>query len=189
MAPGVENPGQRGREHQGQTEAESCPGTSPVRPRRWHARVSDFDTMGICRRNEFPGFGVWPPVSGRVDWSDVGEETVAATGDGLNEARILRRVAQRFTNLVDGFVQAVIEVDDRLAPNFLAQFLSGYQLSGVFQQHRQDLKRLLLQPDAQAALGQFAGSNIDLEDTKPQPPGWVIGLSHSRHELAKCSKL
>jgi hypothetical protein len=42
----------------------------------------------------------------------------------------------------------VIEVDDRLAPNFLAQFLSGYQLSGFFQQHRQDLKRLLLQPDA-----------------------------------------
>jgi hypothetical protein len=29
------------------------------------------------------------------------------------------------------------------------------------------LKRLLLQPDAQAALRQFAGSKIDLEDTKP----------------------
>jgi hypothetical protein len=107
------------------------------------------------------------PVSGRADWGDVGEESVAATGNGLNEARILRRVAQRFTNLVDGFVKAVIEVDDRLAPNFLAQFLSGYQLSRFFQQHRQRSKRLLLQPDAQAALRQFAGSKIDLEDTKP----------------------
>jgi hypothetical protein len=123
--------------------------------------------MGICRRNEFLGFGVRPPVSGRVDRGDVGEETVAATGNGLNEARILRRVAQRFTNLVDGFVEAVIEVDDQLAPKFLAQLLPGYQLSGFFQQHRQDLKRLLLQPDAQPTLCQFAGSKIDLEDTKP----------------------
>src|SRR6266702_2556540 len=188
MAPGGENPRQRGREHQGQTEAESCPGTSPVRPRRWHARVGDFDTMGICRRNEFPGFGVWPPVSGRVDWSDVGEETVAATGDGLNEARILGRVAQRFTDLVDGFIQAVIEVDDRLAPEFLAQLLPGYQLSGFFQEHRENLKRLFLQPDAQATLCQFSGSKIDLEDTKPQPPGWVIVLLHSRHELARTSR-
>ncbi len=68
-----------------------------MRPLRWHARVGDFDAMEICRRNAFPG--------------DVGEETVAATGNGLNEARILRRVAQRFTDLVDGFVEAVIEVE------------------------------------------------------------------------------
>jgi hypothetical protein len=33
------------------------------------------------------------------------------------------------------------------------------------------LKRLLLQPDTQATLRQFAGSKIDLEDTKPQSPG------------------
>src|SRR5712692_11768566 len=138
---------------------------SPVRPLRWHARVSECYTIGIWRRNEAPGFG--PPVSGRVDWGDIGEEPVAATGNGLDEARILRRVAQRFTNLVDGFVEAVIEVDDRPAPKFLAQLLPGYQLSGFFQEHRQDLKRLLLQPDAQAALCQFAGSKIDLEDTKP----------------------
>jgi hypothetical protein len=29
------------------------------------------------------------------------------------------------------------------------------------------LKRLFLQPDPQAALRQFAGAKIDLEDTKP----------------------
>jgi hypothetical protein len=48
---------------------------------------------------------------------------------------------------------------------------SGYQFSGFFEQDRQNLKRLLLQPDAQALLRQFAGSKIDLEDTKLQPPG------------------
>src|ERR1700739_1414105 len=105
---------------------------SPTPSLRWHARVSELDTMGICRRNETLGFGPRPPVSGAVDRGDVGEEPVAATGDGLNEARIFRRVAQRFTNLVDGFVQAVIEVDDRLAPNCFTQFLAGHQLSGLF---------------------------------------------------------
>ena len=77
------------------------------------------------------------------------------------------KAAERFANLVDGFVQAVIEIDDGLTPKFLLQLLPGYQLSGLCQQHRQTLKRLLLQPDAKAALRQFAGSKIDLEDTKP----------------------
>jgi hypothetical protein len=127
--------------------------------------------MGICRWNGTLGFGLRLSVSGGVDRGDVGEEPVTATGNGLDEARILRRVAQCFTNLVDRLVQTMIEVDDRLAPNFLAQLLPGYQLSGFSQQHRQDLKRLLLQSDAQATLRQFAGSKIDLEDSKPQPPG------------------
>jgi hypothetical protein len=123
--------------------------------------------MGIRRRNNALGFGPWFPAGGRVDWGDVGKESVAPTGNGLDEARILRRVAQRFTNLVDCFVKAVIEVDDRLAPKFLAQLLSGYQLSRSFEQHRQDLKRLLLQPDPQATLRQLARSQVDLKDTKP----------------------
>jgi len=123
--------------------------------------------MRIRRPNAVFGCGPWLPVSGSVDWGNVGKEPVAAAGNGLNEAWILRRVAQRFTNLVDGFVQAVIEVHDRLAPKFLTQLFPGYQLSGLFQKHRQDLKRLLLQPDVQATLRQFPGSKIDLEDTKP----------------------
>src|ERR1700675_4304629 len=98
----------------------------PAQSRRGHARVSNFDTMGVCRRTKARGCGPWPLLSGRVDRGDVGEETIAATGNGLNEARILSRVAQRFTNLVNRLVKAVIEVDDRLAPNFLAQFVPGY---------------------------------------------------------------
>src|ERR1700686_4889944 len=125
--------------------------------------------MGICRWNGTLGFGLRLSVSGGVDWGDVGEEPVTATGNGLDEARILRRVAQRFTNLVDRLVQAVIEVDDRLAPNFLAQLVPGYQLPGFSQQHRQDLKRLLLQSDAEARLRPFAGSQIGPQKRKTQP--------------------
>ncbi|HKE40365.1 MAG TPA: hypothetical protein VKG21_11040 [Casimicrobiaceae bacterium] len=78
----------------------------------------------------------------------------------------------------------MIEVDDRPAPKFLAQLFSGYQLARLIKKHRQDAKWLLLQSDAHPALGQLTGSKIDLEDTKPQPTGWVLGLSHSGHELA-----
>src|SRR5260221_12945379 len=114
MALGVENPGQRGREHQ--DRAESRQYSSPARPCRRRDRVSECWTMGICRRNEFRGFGVRPPVSGGVGWGDVGEEPGAATGNGLNETRSLRRGAPRFTHLGDCFVEVVIEVDDRMAP-------------------------------------------------------------------------
>src|SRR6266540_4143610 len=109
MAPGVDNPGQRGRERQGQ--AESYPGTGPACSLRWRGHVGESDTMGLRRGDEF--------LVG--DRGGVGKETVAATGNGLDEAGIFRRVAQRFANLVDGFVEAVIEVDDRLAPKFLLQ--------------------------------------------------------------------
>jgi hypothetical protein len=111
--------------------------------------------------------GIRPPVGGGVDWGDIGEEAVATSGNGLDEARILSRIAQRFSYLVDGFVEAMIEIYDRLAPKLFAQRLSGYQLSGFIQQHRQDLERLLLQPYAQATLGQFAGAKVDLEDAEP----------------------
>ena len=120
---------------------------------------------GIRGRNASFGFGRYLRVGGG-DGSNVGKKPITSPRNGLDEARILRRIAERFANLVDRLVDAVIEVDDDLAPDFLAQFLPGYQLAGLFEQHGQDLKRLLLQPDAPAALRQFAGSKIDLEDSK-----------------------
>jgi hypothetical protein len=44
------------------------------------------------------------------------------------------------------------------------------------------LKGLLLQSDAQPPLGELALSKIDLENTKPQTPGRVIGL-HGKLKL------
>src|SRR5262249_453934 len=88
---------------------------------------------------------------------------------------------QRFSDLVNRLVEAVIEVNDGPAPKLLAQFFSGYQIAWLFKKHCQDSKRLLLQSDAQTPLGQLTDSKIDLEDTKLQPTGWVVGLSHSGH--------
>ena len=93
-----------------------------------------------------------------VDDRDVGQKPVAAAGDGFDETRILRRISQRLADLADRFVETVIKIHDRLRPKLAMQFLPGHQLARLVQQHRQQLKRLLLQPDAFAVLGEFAGS-------------------------------
>src|SRR5262245_61483283 len=70
------------------------------------------------------GFGL--PARG-IDRLDVGEEPVTATRDGLDEARILGRVAERLTDLVDRLVEAVVEIDDCPGPDSAPQFLPAHQ--------------------------------------------------------------
>ncbi len=101
---------------------------------------------------------------------------ITAARDGLDEARVLGRIAERFANLIDCFVEAVVKIHDRAGPESAAQFLPGHQFSRFLEQHCQHLERLLLQPEAQATFRQPAGSKIDFEDPKPQTPGWVVGL-------------
>ena len=48
----------------------------------------------------------------RVDLGDVGDEAVAAPGDGFDKSRALRRIAQRLADLVDRLVETMIEIDE-----------------------------------------------------------------------------
>ena len=66
-----------------------------------------------------------------------------------------------FADLVDGFIEAIIEVDKGVVgPQFLLQLLPRDTLTWVFQQHRQDLKRLFLEFDLHSILTQFARSQV-----------------------------
>src|SRR6266516_5224832 len=134
--------------------------------------VAGAGTTGIAG-NVGSGLG----LSARgIDRLDVGEEPITAARDGLDEARVLGRIAERFANLIDCFVEAVVKIHDRAGPESAAQFLPGHQFSRFLEQHCQHLERLLLQPDAQAMFRQLAGSKIDFEDPKLQTPGWFVGL-------------
>src|SRR6266516_3532475 len=134
--------------------------------------VAGAGTTGIAG-NVGSGLG----LSARgIDRLDVGEEPITAARDGLDEARVLGRIAERFANLIDCFVEAVVKIHDRAGPESAAQFLPGHQFSRFLEQHCQHLERLLLQPEAQATFRQPAGSKIDFEDPKPQTPGWFVGL-------------
>jgi hypothetical protein len=62
---------------------------------------------------------------------------------------VLARVAKRQPDLLDGGVQAVLEVHVQvIRPQPPAQLFPRHQLAGALQEQGQDLERLLLQPEA-----------------------------------------
>jgi hypothetical protein len=61
----------------------------------------------------------------------------------------------------------VLVVDERvIGPEPLAKFFACHDLSGLLEEHREDLERLAGQPQLQAALPQFPGADVDLEGTE-----------------------
>src|SRR6266571_5989994 len=131
--------------------------------------VAGAGTTGIAG-NVGSGLG----LSARgIDRLDVGEEPITAARDGLDEARVLGRIAERFANLIDCFVEAVVKIHDRAGPESAAQFLPGHQFSRFLEQHCQHLERLLLQPEAQATFRQPAGFEDRLR--RPQTANTWVG--------------
>ena len=93
----------------------------------------------------------------------------SAPGEGLNETGVFGRVAQRGAQLVDRRAHAVIEVHESIGrPKSFAQLVPGNHVAGMFQQHRQDLKGLLREPDFQSVLMHFTGLQIDLESAETE---------------------
>src|SRR6266849_11037518 len=79
------------------------------------------------------------------------EEAIATARQGFHESRIFRRITQRLPQLIYCLIQAMIEIDERVGrPKLAAQFLPSNYLAGLLQQHRQNLKRLLLKLDLYA---------------------------------------
>src|SRR4029077_10051781 len=101
-----------------------------------------------------------------IERRDIGEKTVASSGDGLDEARMRCRIAERLADLGDGLVDAVIEIDDRMRPDSIAELFPRHQLARSFEQHGEHSEGLLLQALAKSALRQSARPKIDLEGSK-----------------------
>jgi len=114
-------------------------------------------------------------VDRRDDFGGVrrGEEAIAAPGEGLNEPRVGRRVPECLPQLVDGGIEAVIEVDERVGrPQRLAELLPGHDLVGPRQERDEDPERPLLEADPGAAPPQLTGVEVGLEHPEPDdaPP-------------------
>ena len=122
---------------------------------------------------------------GRIGNSDVSEEAVSATSNGFDEAGTLGGVAEGLTNFVDRLVEPVVEIHECVrGPEFLLKFLATDDLAGVLEQHRQNLEGLLLKPDSQAALAQFASAKIHLENPKTEPPARLMVRFHAEVNLS-----
>ena len=52
------------------------------------------------------------------------------------------RVAQHLANLVNSGIQIMVDIDKRVRPKSLLQFLAGYHFAWTLEQHAQNLKRL-----------------------------------------------
>jgi hypothetical protein len=87
---------------------------------------------------------------------NLSHESLSAPGQGLDVTRLVGRITQRLAQPVDRRVDAVLELDNRVVrPEEFLKFAPAHQPAWTLQQQTEDLKRLLLQTDAEAALAQF----------------------------------
>src|SRR5262249_2216010 len=97
---------------------------------------------------------------------DGADESIPAPRQGLDEARIFRRVSQRLTDLVDGGVQIVIDVNERVRPQALSQLFPRDNGARLLQQNCQHLERLASQFQSHSRLAQFLRLKVNLNRSK-----------------------
>jgi hypothetical protein len=88
------------------------------------------------------------------------------------------------TKLVDGRVQAVFEVDySVVSPDFLPEFVASDDLMRPIEQGGQELKRLLLEPDAQSVLPDLPRGRVHLEWAEPVPGKNTLHACHGNQAV------
>src|SRR5262249_7466091 len=137
-------------------ESPQPPATEPPR-RRWR-RGGGCDEF-MLHWKEVARAALDSDKRSSFDDRHIGEETVAPPSDSLHEPGARRRIAERLPNPVDGFVHSVVEIDEGVGgPQAITKLVPGHGLARPFEQHRQNLKRLLLKSQPHALLPQLAGT-------------------------------
>jgi hypothetical protein len=91
-------------------------------------------------------------------------EAVSATRHRFDIPRILSGIAQHPPKLIHSSVEAVLEINKRpFVPDPLAQSFASNHIAGMGQYGQQNLKRLLGETDANAALEQMPCRNVDFK--------------------------
>ena len=106
------------------------------------------------------------------------DEAISTPCQGFDEPWIVGRIAQRLAQFRHGGIHAVVEVHEGiLRPQLLLQFLARHDLARMLQQHLEHLKGLLLQPDLEAALAQFACAQVNFKNPEAhEVKGWGRAL-------------
>jgi hypothetical protein len=96
------------------------------------------------------------------------DESIPAAGDGLDELWPVRIISKGIPNLPDGFVDAMLKVNESIAaPDFPPDLFSRDQLSGVTCQEFQETQSLGRQFYRPAAATQLLGLQVNLEVGEP----------------------
>ena len=119
-----------------------------------------------------------------------GDEAVAATGNRLDEARIVRRIIERITHLIHCRVEAMIVVDECIhRPKLQAQLLAGHYIAGAPEKMQQDFKRLSLNARAEfAVLAQISRGSIQLVQAEAKNRFLVCQFLHCFDPGLRCHK-
>src|SRR5580704_3750537 len=98
---------------------------------------------------------------------DRADKSVAASRKGLDEARFVCFVRECAPQLLYCGIQTMLKVHKSIfGPQPLAKFFAGHELAGMFEQHREDAKRLFLEFDFPAALEKFARTQVQSVDVE-----------------------
>ena len=98
-----------------------------------------------------------------------GDEAVSAAGKGFDVAWARGGVSEGLADFVDGGVEAVVEIDESVGgPEFLLELFARDDFASAFEKQGENLERLALQAELDAAFAQFAGAEIEFEDSKAE---------------------
>src|SRR5262245_1826326 len=98
---------------------------------------------------------------------DLPDEAVAAPAQGLDPARPRGRVAERVPELLDGVVDALLEVDvDPVLPESRRKLLARHHLARALDEQCQGAEGLLLEPHLRAPQAELPGAEVGLEEAK-----------------------
>jgi hypothetical protein len=108
------------------------------------------------------------------------DEAIAAPRQSLDEARRFSGVFQGLAQALDCGIDAVLEVDDRLAgPELPADFFAAHQLAWSLDQQGQDPQRLAFEPDLYPALAQLECAGIEFDVLEAEETNCsTVGVSH-----------
>src|SRR5215470_9357270 len=94
------------------------------------------------------------------------KKAVTAAGQGFDISRLFCRIAQRFTQLIHGGIQSVVEIYEGVGrPKPSPQFFASDQLPRFGQEYCQDFEWLAHQPDPDPLFPELVSVNVGLKPT------------------------
>jgi hypothetical protein len=92
------------------------------------------------------------------------DEPIAPPRERLNKSGGISGIIQRLAQPIDRIIQSVVEVyESVLRPESFPQVFPRNHFARLFEQHGENLKWLILEPDSATVLEKFSGAEIDFE--------------------------